>query len=406
PGTHTLAVRAAGHQLEPDNAHWLVVPVRDEIRVLCVDGRDGAAKYVAAALNPSAFTPSAIRSMIVAEGDLAELTLPDFDCIFLCNVPQLTASEAQRLARYAAGGGGIVFFLGDRVMPESYNKLVADSDILPGNEGKSLVPARIGELVREPNFGLDPLEYRHTIVAPFRGNERAGLLTTPVSRYYRLELPKQARNVEVAATIGPGDPFIVAAPLGKGRTVLVATEGSLSSVDPSTGEPWTIWPTWPSFLPIVRELLAYAVSGTQQDWQQPVGTPIVARGSSASETEVRILRPDGQTAPAALQTMQGEQEWFYRGTEVAGIYSLAGKSQDVSQQFARNVDIRESDLSRIDSGELPREFVVRNISSTDADGAPHLLVAYAAWSGRLLWLAFALLFLESLLAWRFGRGTV
>ena len=50
-------------------------------------------------------------------------------------------------------------------------------------------------------------------------------------------------------------------PLGRGRTVLIATDGSLSSVDAASGEPWTTWPTWPSFLPLVRELLAYAMSG-------------------------------------------------------------------------------------------------------------------------------------------------
>jgi hypothetical protein len=403
PGPHTLAVRAAGDQLEPDDAHWLVVPVRDEIRVLCVEGRDGAAKYVVDALNPSPSTPSAIRSTIVAEGDVAELSLTDFDCIFLCNVAQLTSSEAQRLARYTAGGGGVVFFLGDRVIPESYNQLVAGWEARAGKTGLSLVPARIGELVNEPHFGLDPREYRHPIVAPFRGNERAGLLTTPVARYYRLELPEQPRNVEVAATIGRGDPFIVAAPLGKGRTVMVATDASLSSVDAATGEPWTIWPTWPSFLPIVRELLAYAVSGTQQDWQQPVGTRI-ATGGVPVETALNILRPDRRTAPVALHTVDGQQQWFYPDTELAGIYSLAGQSSVASQQFARNVDIRESDLTRIDPQQLPREFIVRSTSPTAADGVSRTLVTHAAWSGRLLWLAFALLFVESFLAWRFGRG--
>jgi hypothetical protein len=399
-------VRAAGDQLEPDNEHWLVVPVRDEIRVLCVEGRDGAAKYVADALKPSPSGPSAIRPMVVAEGDLDELTLTDFDCVFLCNVPQLTAGEAQRLAQYVANGGGLIFFLGDRVIPESYNKLVADSDNVHENEGASLLPARIVEIVKEPQFGLDPLDYRHPIVAPFRGNERAGLLTTPVSCYYRLDVLEKARNVEVAAAIGRGDPFIVAAPLGKGRTVLVATDGSLSSVDSVTGEPWTIWPTWPSFLPIVRELLAYAVSGTQQDWQQPVGTPILARGVSTLKTAVNVNRPDVRKAPASMQTVHGEPQWFYRDTELGGIYSIAGESQSVTQQFARNVDTRESDLARIDPSELPPEFVVRNTSPTAADGAPQTLVTQAGWSGQLLWLAFTLLFIESFLAWRFGRGAV
>jgi hypothetical protein len=405
PGDHTMAVRAAGDQLEPDNARWLVVPVRDEIRVLCVEGRDGAAKYIAGALNPGLSTPSAIRPTVVAEGDLSELSLTDFDCIFLSNLPQLTASEAQRIAQYVAAGGGLVFFLGDRVIPDAYNHLVAGSEAVLGNEPLALVPARIGELVDEPRVGVDPLEYRHPIVAPFRGNERAGLLTTPVSRYYRLEVPETVRHGEVAATIGRGDPFIVAAPLGKGRTVVVATDGSLSSVDAATGEPWTIWPTWPSFLPIVRELLAYAVSGMQHDWQQPVGTPIASEGKLIAGATPKVLRPDGRTAPVALHIVHREQQWIYRDTELAGIYSLASQSPIASKRFARNVDTRESDITRIELEDLPREFVVRSTSPAAEDGAPSTLVAHAAWSGRLLWLAFALLFVESFLAWRFGRGT-
>lgn len=417
PGSHTLAVRAAGDRLEPDNARWLVVPVREEIRVLCVEGKEGAAKYIAEALNPDQSETSSIRPVVASEGELAELKLTDFDCVFLCNVPQFTASEAHRLARYVADGCGVVFFLGDRVVPESYNRLEtgqrpgaspppaspAAQDSQTTIQSQPLLPARIGELVADPQFGLDPLDYRHAIVAPFRGNERSGLLTTPVSRYYRLELSKHMRNIEVAATIRRDDPFIVAAPLGKGRTVLVATDGSLSSIDPATGEPWTVWPTWPSFLPIVRELLAYAISGKHQEWQQPVGTPLAGPVVSDAGTTLRILRPDGTTAPVALHDTQGEWQWSFSDTRLAGIYALAGQTQEAMQRFALNVDTRESDLTRIDARQLPQEFVVRNLLPSARD-EPTALFAHATWSGRLLWLALLLLFVESFLAWRFGRG--
>jgi hypothetical protein len=413
-GTHTLAVRAGDDQLEPDNARWLVVPVRDEIRILCVEGKEGAAKYIAGALNPDPSAPSAFRPIVASEGELAELELTDFDCVILCNLPQLTASEAQRLTRYAEGGGGVVMFLGDRVIPESYNRMAAGSGESLPNGGRALVPARIGEVVTGPEFGLDPLEYSHAIVAPFRGNERAGLLTTPVSHYYRLELPIHRPTAQVAATIGRGDPFIVAAPLGDGRSILVATDGSLSSVDSATNEPWTIWPTWPSFLPIVRELVSYAVSGKHQAWQQPVGTPLAGRVARSADvassvdpgTTLRIHRPDGTTAPVALDSTQGELQWRFSETQLAGIYALSGPAQDFLHQFALNIDSRESDLTRLDTRQLPQEFVVYNSSPSGRDhlATPHS--AHASWSGRLLWLALLLLFIESLVAWRFGGGGV
>ena len=53
PGDHAVEVRAPGDALEVDNVRYLSLPVRQAIRVLCIDGRPsgerfrGAADYVA-----------------------------------------------------------------------------------------------------------------------------------------------------------------------------------------------------------------------------------------------------------------------------------------------------------------------------------------------------------------------
>ena len=69
-GAHAVTVRTSGDRLELDNSRSLVVPVRSEIRVLCVAGREGAAKYLANALNPNPGSDSPIRPIVIAEGDL------------------------------------------------------------------------------------------------------------------------------------------------------------------------------------------------------------------------------------------------------------------------------------------------------------------------------------------------
>ncbi len=262
-GEHVATVRATGDQLEIDNSRWLTVPVKERVRVLCIAGKQDAAKYIASALDPNPSDASTIQPVIISEGDLAEQQLQDFDAIFVCNVAQLAANEAERLARYAAAGGGVVFFLGDRVIPERYNAMATSTE--------PLFPARLGEVINAPRQGLDPLDYRHPIVAPFRGRERAGLLTTPVARYFQLDLSSSKTNAETVLATASGNPFIVAAPLGRGRTIVVATDASLSSIDPTSGEPWTNWPTWPSFLPMIRELLAYAASSAQSQGEPLVG---------------------------------------------------------------------------------------------------------------------------------------
>jgi hypothetical protein len=405
PGQHAIEARAANDRLPVDNTRWLVVPVRDEIRVLCIAGRSGAARYIADALNPNPAGDSPIRPVVISEGDLADVDLAGFDCVFACNVAQFTPSEAQRLARYAAAGGGVVFFLGDRVIADNYNTHAQGSKPSPEGTG-SLIPAQLGPIISQPSFGLDPLEYRHPIVAPFRGRERAGLLTTPVARYHRLELPRDRADVAVAAAIQNGHPFIVTAPLGRGRTILVATDGSLTSVDATSGEPWTSWPTWPSFLPLIRELLAYATSGQQQEWQQLVGAPLVndamsANIKNADSSALRIERPDGQSAPLSINS---GTDWSYTDTNLSGIYTLHGLPENATLQFAVNVDTTESDLAKAEPQQLPPELNIGSISNEATGAATGANLSRAGLNESFLWIALAFLFVESFLAWQFGRG--
>jgi hypothetical protein len=420
PGEHVVTIRATNDHLEIDNSRSLVVPVCDEVRVLCVAGREGAAKYLAGALNPNPAGDSPIRPVIISEGDLAETKLVDFDCVFICNVPQITPGEAERLKRYAENGGGVVFFLGDRVLPDQYNAIANRATETPATSDKDskaaivkqpLIPAKIGELIAQQQFGLDPLDYRHPIVAPFRGRERAGLLTTPVARHYRLDVSKSAPGTEVAAALPGGDPFIVTAPLGRGRTVLIATDGSLASVDAS-GEPWTTWPTWPSFLPIVRELLSYAMSGQHDRWQQLIGIPLTGTITDSANNgqtggELQMERPDGRITAVALQPARAGWEWQYTDTNVNGVYTLRGLPHGRIRKFAVNVDAAEGDLARVDVEHLPRELKVRSTWRDDAtSNVAANIVSQSAWNQSLLWLVLALLFIESFMAWQFGRGNL
>jgi hypothetical protein len=138
-----------------------------------VAGDPADAKDLAAARAPDPTVASAIRPQVITEGELADTELTDSQCIFLSNVAQLTADEARRLQQYVEQGGGLAIFLGDRVEAKSYNALARGE--------KPLLPAALGEVRTEAQFGVDPLGYRHPIAAPFRGRERAGLLTTLAS---------------------------------------------------------------------------------------------------------------------------------------------------------------------------------------------------------------------------------
>jgi hypothetical protein len=406
-GEHTIEVRAAGDNLSVDNSRWAVVPVRDSVRVLCVAGRPGAATYVARALNPSGDDSAPIQPIVVSEGDLADIELTKFDCIMLCNLAQLTANEAARIAAFTSAGGGLVVFLGDQVDVANYNSQAAGDS--------PLLPAEIGDTVGQSQFGLDPLDYHHPIVALFRGRERAGLLTTPINRYFKLNIPPGRSTTRIAAATQDGDAFIVTSQFGRGRSVLVATDASLSSIDAPTGEPWSNWATWPSFLPMVRELLNYAMGGRQQHRQQLVGTSLQSQsgtqGAAVPSDALKsigpkIERPDKRVDAASLEQTLTGLVWSYADTDVNGLYTVKGLPNDAAQTFAVNVDTSESDLAQVDPKLLPPEIQLLDAPTGRRDAGDSINVTRAGWNVNLLWAAFALLLLESFLACRFGRGTL
>jgi hypothetical protein len=126
PGDHALEVRVPGDGLEVDNVRFLSLPVRQAIRVLCIDGRPsgerfrGAADYVVTALSPEGEEANRSRVQVetATESALQERDLTRYDCVFLCNVAQFTANEARLLGAYLQNGGNMVFLLGDRVLAD------------------------------------------------------------------------------------------------------------------------------------------------------------------------------------------------------------------------------------------------------------------------------------------------
>ena len=202
-----IEARAAGDALDVDNHRYLALPVRQAIRALCIDGRPsggsfrGAADYLAVALAPQGETIRPRRRCRPKSPRRARCwnaTWRRYDCLFLCNVAQFTASEARALDAYLQGGGCVVFFLGDQVLADRYNR-----ELGVAGEGRAggphILPARLGNVIDRPQFRLDPLGYRHPILQAFRGRGQTSLLTTPVFKHYQLTPP-----AELAGDDGPG----------------------------------------------------------------------------------------------------------------------------------------------------------------------------------------------------------
>lgn len=404
PGDHTVEVRAAGDPLLVDNRRFLAVPVRQLLRVLAINGRPsgepfrGATDYLVYALSPEADTAgrALVQADVTTESALLERDLGRYDCIFLCDVAQFTASEVRVLKSYLDSGGNVVFFLGENVLAGRYNRE------LGGPEG--LLPAAIGKAVSPEKTMIEPLGYRHPIVRVFRGREKAGLSTTPVFKYFKLEVTKDSGAKVVLGTTS-GDPLMVEKPFGRGRVVLVGTSADTS---------WTPAPILPAYVPLVQEVLAFCVGGELKRQNVAVGDPLsVSVSTPAGDAPVMVQSPDGRSRPVALRPHGDYSTWTFGDTLQSGIYTARfGPPVDRTEHFAVNVDTAESDLTPLGIDELRSDvwpgvpFVHqttwRNLDVRTSGGR---IARRGRLPVKLLYVVLGLLFFESYLAWRFGHHT-
>jgi hypothetical protein len=402
PGEHTVEGRLDDDPLAVDNHRWLSVPVRESIQVLCVRGKPGSARHVALALEPAKTDRPRVQVDIEQETAVLERELHQFDCLVLCNVAQFSGDEAGVLQKYLRHGGGVIVFLGDQVRPESYNQQLGGS-----NTAGRILPAKIGAIVRGEGFAFDPLEYRHPIVAPFEGHVRAGLLTTPVWRYYQLE-PYDNDAARIALSFHTGDPAIVEEQIGRGRVILVATDPSPDSVDATANppEPWTAMSTWPSFPPLAQEMLRLAIGGQIQHRNLVVGEAMqgIVR-NAAAELTLLIVAPDDREERVPFIAAGEDSQWTFTQTKTSGIYRAEfGPPTSTSEFYAANVDTRESNLERFDVELLPSQ-IRQDFRAGEHDRARFSVHKPSDLFRYLLFGVFGLLLAESFFAWRFGSGT-
>ncbi|MFZ5833455.1 MAG: vWA domain-containing protein [Planctomycetota bacterium] len=387
---------APGDALELDNHRYVALPVAERARVLCVAGRQsagssvGVAHYLTLALAPQG-KESPVVVEVVNENALTERDLTRYDCIFLCNIAQFTKGEARALAQAAAHGGSLVFFLGQEVLPQRYNQQ------LQGPDGQSLLPARLGDAVSQAQGRLDPRGYEHPLAASFRGRGEAALLTTPVFKYIKLELPDPPGESRVALAIAGGDPLVAEHPFGRGRVLLVATSADTS---------WTAMPLWPSFLPLVQEMLQFCLTDRVRQRNVVVGEALAGSLTPAGAAPPTILMPDGQSRAAEPA---GEAHWMFADTRLAGIY--VAQSDGAEVKYAVNLRTAESDLARVSIDELRTELFAGVPVAYETTGRSHPQEIVARAEGRstsisaaLLLLVLAVALTESTVAWYFGRS--
>ncbi len=410
PGDHVIELVLDDDPLTLDNRRWLVVPVRESLNVLLVNGDFKSepylaeTDYLAQALSPSEASPGQPRPIkveVASEGQLSRRELAPYDAVVLCNIAQFTEAEVNALEDYLKQGGGIVVFGGDQVVADNYNRLLY-------RDGQGLLPAAIGASVgeaakKQSAVHFNPLRYRHPLIAEYQGAAgpvTAGLTQALTWQYHKLAIPPGSR-AEVALSFENGDPAVIEAPRHRGTVILVATSAD-------TG--WTTWPIHKSYPPVMEQIVLRASAGRLTERNIRVGQPYdQSFPEKAIAAPVTVVTPKGQAVDSRLKPAGGVSQLHFEQTDLSGRYQVRIGQLGLETSFAANTDPAESDLTRLDEavlGELLPGWKFMYVHTSDWKD----LTGDAASVGRrgelhrpMLYALLVLLLVESILAWKFGH---
>lgn len=429
PGDKAVSVSLPGDAVPTDDARFLSASLRERIPVLLVSGEQGSSGrraddevfFVQAALT---LTPQLSPFAVQVRGyDFDDdVDLAKNEVVVLTNLRTYTERQVQLLEQYVKSGGIVVFTAGAQVETEReyYNRLFY-------KDGDGLLPARLGEAVefkedQVRSLGLEPVPGSPLLSAsvidwkPLRGAQ--------VLKALRLEVPEgkgastSFQFIEVdpsGEATGLSFPALVEKPLGLGRVVLY---GSTADCD------WGKFPGKPHFPALWYELLFHHTrSAHKRNIRVGESFEMVFPAEALAE-EVEIKRQDPDAPPAAVVRLEEREnravlvypEESQRsaaregGTDASGLYEVrVGKGDGKGVHVvAVNVDPEEGKIRRLEESELlgkfPQPFPAVFCPTPESlwEKVSHRGAEQDLWR-PFLWIVFAFLCLETVLAWRFGR---
>jgi len=306
PGWQDGEIRLSADRLALDDVYYFTAKVFDKVKVLVVDGdprtslKASESYFLSSALNPGTLEQSPFRTRVIAASEMDRTDLRSFDTIFLLNVAQ---PDFSRLASFLEKGSPLFFFLGDRIVPEAYNRF-------------TLVPWQI-------RGRADLSENAETIHPAASSTETTGLLNGLAGNLQRAAIKTYFRvngTAKPLLVLGNRDPLLLEASAGKSRIFLFASSADLD---------WNDLPLTAAWLPLMQGLVKNAVGMT---------------GGSV-DAGIQFGEPFGEKGPRIQTT--GPREG-------PGIYQFRLPAGELRQ--AVNTPAEESDLAKISEDELKKKF--------------------------------------------------
>jgi hypothetical protein len=310
--------------------------------------------YLTRALNPFYGTNEADRGTVsvkdLARSDLAKTNLDQYRILFLLNLKDLTAPEAEKVRNYLLSGGHIVIFPGDHADLKAYQRLEESNP--------PLLPARMMKVTGDAEarlryMPLSKLDTSHPIFQALADMSNTALRSVHLYRYYELEV-KPGSPGRALAKLGDGHLFLVEGSVGKGKVLFFCV---------SAGAQWSNLPVRNLFLPMVQQLIYYLAGGGELRTDHIVGSPVeLTPRLNPKGFNLEVTDPLGQVKRLEPTVRGAEISFIYTDTDSLGSYtSQTDEKPPQTGIFVVNHDPQESDLSEFHQDELAALFQTTRI---------------------------------------------
>ncbi len=398
-GEHVISVQISPDAIAADNTRYLTIDLPERQRILIADGSEQTreADYVADAL---AADPqiTGFEAVIIRPDSIRDQDLSSYSSVYLLNIDRLTPDVLKSLEDYVTAGGGIAWFMGDRIDNSFYNELASrelaeevetssenTTEQSTTTQAKSLFPVSIAassvNLPRadDTNPGAD-LQLNDNPIFEIL-NAADGLLALFVNIYQHIPLADGAeipKSVNVIGRLRDQSPLFLESRFGEGRIFISLTSaGPVNNTDESRWHNWPFDMNAPGFTVFHLELAKSIASRTQTREPSLVNTPLkIEIDPAVSYPEVRFnppaeggLSPTSITATAPNVTQKNQPETSveapqkliaeFLDTKIPGIYRIV--TEDLARETtttlaAFNVPVSESEVEITTPEEFRREL--------------------------------------------------
>lgn len=389
--------------LPADNSQSFVIQVRENIKVLVLDStfdtdfEHSDAFYLMTAMAPGGGAQSLSPTRHPASG-LNSLRLSDYDAIVVAGASKFAADDIQSLKQYVQEGGGLLLFPGIAT-----NSEVVNSELDPAG----LLPARLGKqrtLPEDQSITLDASSIDNPALNVFKDTTQSDLssarfnITTPLTPIIVADNPNA---VHVMIKFSNGEPALVERKVKFGKVIIAASSANTS---------WNQLPLKPGFVTLVHQLISYlALGASSRHNLQPGETVSLHLPIAAAGKPVRITYPDGAAAQQNSVLESGGVTLPFTANAQSGITHIEEPVSHFDDLIAVSRSGAESDLTSSDpsleliAAGFPASRMTLSSDPRHLEDSVHRSRFGSEIWRPLIWVLIPLLFLESLLAQRFGR---